>query len=124
MVSSRSPLEQDCFIGSQPNDCPNAFQKIDILATKYNPAAGHNDRGPVGCQFAKQFSFGIAEFLLAVLFKNLCDRHSKFGHQHFVGIQTGEPALSLKRTPNRRFPGTHHPDEDNRFGRVHGAICR
>ena len=47
MVPSRRALEQDGLIGSQPDDSANAFQKIDILVTQYNPATSHNDRRPV-----------------------------------------------------------------------------
>src|SRR6184192_3318920 len=54
----------------------------------------------------------------------MCDRHSKFSRQHFVGIQTSEATLSLQRTPNRRFSSAHNADEHDRFGRVHGTICR
>src|SRR5205814_7016902 len=105
MVPSRRALEQDGLIGSQPDDSANAFQKIDILVTQYNPATSHNDRRPVRRQFPKDFSFRIAKFLFTVLLKNLCDRHSKFSRQHFVSIQTAEATLSLQRTPNRSFSG-------------------
>jgi hypothetical protein len=123
MVPSRRAFEQDGLIGSQPDDGANPFQKIDILCSQNNSAASHNDRRSIRRQFAKDFSFRVAEFLFTVLFKNLCDRHSKFGRQHFVRIQTGEPTSSLQRTPYRRFSSAHHADEHDRFGRVHGAIC-
>jgi hypothetical protein len=124
IIPPRSALEQGGLIRRDPHHCPELFQKIEILRVTDDSAAGHDNRRPLRRQFAEHVCFCDAESLFTMLFKNLRDRNAELGRYHFVCVQASQPRPLLQTTADGRFPGSHHSDKDNRFGRVHVTICR
>lgn len=122
-VSPRRSFKQRSLIRSEPKNGSNLFQKIDIFAPHDYAAAGGDDRRATRHEFANHFCFTVPKFIFAVRFKDVCDRNSKFRRDQFIRVDAGQAGPPLQSSTDRGLSGAHHPNQHDRFGRTHRAIC-
>ena len=124
MRTAREAPKQCREIRRQANNRSEFMQAHHISWPQHDAAARHDNGWFVGIDFFQHDALFLAKFFLPESGENLRNRHAECGRDHLVGIEA-RPARRLRQpSADRRFAGSHEPDQDDRpICRVHRVIC-